>query len=128
MTRSARILIADDREPSDGSAAFCAAIPALVDGGARIVVVHRYCPANEDGPAAATVLVHWGDDGDLPEWGTHILSYEADIGRHLLWQARYFDSFPHAWADLRDRMPAWQVVEHATIARARRSGAECRTR
>ena len=131
MTRSVR-LVADPREPSGGCSAFCAAIPALVDGGAHVVAVHRYCPANEDGPASATVLVHWGDDGELPEWGTHVLSPEPDLGRHLLWDARYFTSLDAAWADLRERMPAWQVVDDGAIAvpgrrrtPARPTGARC---
>lgn len=59
------------------------------------------------------MLVHWGEDDALPEWGTHVMSHEADLGQHLLWQARYFHHFPAAWADLRERMPAWPVVARA---------------
>ena len=113
MTRSARLLIAHDREPSADCVAFCAAIPTLVDGGARVVALYRYCPADAAGPAAAPVLVHWGEDAALPAWGPHVLSHDVEIGRHLLWQGRYFDRFDDARADLCDRMPTWSIVGRA---------------
>lgn len=114
MSSSARLLVPDSHGGDHGlhgdPHAFLATIPTIVDGGARVVAAYRYCPADRVGPAAATVLVHWGEDEELPEWGTHVMSYEADLGRHLLWHARYFDDFAAAWVDLRDRMAEWRVV------------------
>lgn len=84
-----------------------AAIPDCVDG-ARIVWVGRYRPADAEGSASATVLVDWGDDDELPRWGSHVLTYEPSFHRYLLWQVwpeRYFNDLREAWDDLRNRWP-----------------------
>lgn len=105
----APVMVRNRHRQSAEVRAFCAAIPEYVDGGAQIVAVCRYRLADQDGPASATVLADWGDDdsGDdpLPRWGTHVMTYEPDWRRFLLWHGRYFADLREAWTDLGHRLP-----------------------
>ena len=55
------------------------------------------------------MLADWGqDDVDdhgrvLHRWGTHVMTYEPDLGCYLLWRARYRPTLHEAWADLHTR-------------------------